>query len=93
MIQEEEHNDGSRDDKKGRWERIDFGDLASPFCAQQNDMLLKFPIGDWFPPNDPEALLVLQFLTAWEDLATIDRFKEVLWQAQSQVAEDEIGTT
>jgi hypothetical protein len=93
MTSQEDSNNRSPEGAQGRWERIDLGDLASPFASDPNDRLIKFQICDWFPSKDPIALLVLQFLVAWEDLATIDRFKEVLGQAESQVAEDEIGTT
>ena len=91
MDEQQEWDRG--ENAQGRWERLNLSDFASPFCSDQHDQLLKFPIRDCFPPNDPTALLVLQFLTAWEDLATIDRFKEVLQQAEPQVAGDEIGTT
>lgn len=93
MTQQEDDNTRSSEGTQNRWEKIDLRGLMSPFASDQNDRLLTIPISDWFPSKDPVALLVLQFLVAWEDLATIDRFKEVLEQAEPQVHGDEIGTT
>lgn len=93
MTSQEDSNNRSPEGAQGGWERMDVGDLVSPFASGPNDQLIKFQICDWFPSKDPVALLVLQFLVAWEDLATIDRFKEVLEQAEPQVEGDEIGTT
>lgn len=65
MTQPEDGNTRGPEGTQSRWEKIGLGDLKSPFASDPNDRLLTVPISDWFPSEDPVALLVLQFLVAW----------------------------
>jgi hypothetical protein len=67
--------------------------LVSPFRKHKDDSLKKFKIGEFFPSNDPLAVDVVRLMAVDEDLANLERLKEMLEADRPTPETDEIGRT
>ena len=67
--------------------------LFSPFRKHKDDSLITFKVGEFFPSNDPLAVDVVRLMAVDEDLANIERLKEMLEADRPTPETDEIGRT
>jgi hypothetical protein len=72
-------------------EPVDPEGPVSPFKKHKDDSLLKFAVGKFFPWHDPLAVDVVRLMAVDEDLANIERLKEILEVDRPTAEADEIS--